>query len=305
MSLSIWAMRSIDAPSMSCRSDGHPAAVLRERLAEVLQHLVAGIGERDGGLEIVGRLIRADEPAADRERDFLLGLQRCVVGEALERGQPGDRIFVRFGRDFFDETLGQPAAIFVGDFRHLVVQLIQARFCGACRRPRTYPAVREPAATFRRRRLRRETARADCGRAGAGRRLREVGFLSGSASRRADAVVGRLARRSFRSGKSFMICFELDAGVAVALAGEVQPHELQAAFQVARLHGRGEDLAQHIARDAAGGDPHVPHDRPRAAAEAFDLGIERRDLRDALHDGERAFRAVAFRRFAGRIHRTA
>ena len=44
-------------------------------------------------------------------------------------------------------------------------------------------------------------------------------------------------------GKVFDDFFELGAGVAVALAFEVQPHDLQAAFEVAGFHGGGEDAA--------------------------------------------------------------
>ena len=106
----------------------HLRAVLRERLAEVLQDFVAGMGERHGGLEVVGRLIGADEPAADREGDFLLGCKLGVVGQALERSQPGDRVFVHFGRDFFGEAFGQLAAVGVGNLCDVVVKFVDQRF---------------------------------------------------------------------------------------------------------------------------------------------------------------------------------
>ena len=80
--------------------------------------------------------------------------------------------------------------------------------------------------------------------------------------------------------------FELGAGVAVALALEEEPHHLQSAFEVAGFHGGGENAVERLAGDAAGGDSHVPDDRLGAADEAFDLGVERRDLGDALHDGK-------------------
>ena len=128
MSFSIWAMRSIDAPSMSWMSACHLRAVLGERLAEVVEDLVAGMGQRDGGLEFVGRLIRADEPAADGEGHFLLGRELGIVGQSLERGQPGDCVLVHFGGDFFGETFGQSPAVVVGDFFDVVVQLVDERF---------------------------------------------------------------------------------------------------------------------------------------------------------------------------------
>ena len=131
MSFKIWAIRSIDAPSMSCRSACILRAILRERLAEVFQDLVAGIGERDGGLKVVGRLIRADEPAADGQGHFLLGRKLGIVGQPLERGQAVDRVLVHFGGDFLGEAFGQSPAVVVGDFRHVLVQLVDERFA-AC-----------------------------------------------------------------------------------------------------------------------------------------------------------------------------
>ena len=158
MSFSIWAMRSIDAPSMSCRSACILRAVLGERLAEVLQDLVAGMGERDGGLEVVGRLVGADEPAADGEGDFLFGRKLGVVGEALERGQAGDCVFVHFGGDFLGETFGQAPAVVVGD---LVPRCLFSSSMSVLRRVSSAAYLAKQFAdllqAFRRRRLRRET----------------------------------------------------------------------------------------------------------------------------------------------------
>src|SRR6185503_6175000 len=75
---------------------------------------------------------------------------------------------------------------------------------------------------------------------------------------------------------------------------EIEPHDLQAAFEVVRLDGVLEYAAQGFARDAAGGDALVPNDGPRAAAEAFHLCVQRRDLSDALHDGEIAVGTLHF-----------
>ena len=112
-----------------------------------MQDLVADLGERDGDLEVVGRLVRADEPAADRERDFLLGRQLRVVGEPLERGQPADRVFVHFGGDFLGETLGQPRPFSSAIFATCSLSS-SSTSCGGRLRPRTCPAARGPAQRF-------------------------------------------------------------------------------------------------------------------------------------------------------------
>ena len=89
------------------------------------------MGERDGGLKVVGRLVRADEPAAHGEGDFLFDRKLGIVGEALERGQAGDCVLVHFGGDFLGETFGQSPAVGVGDFCDVFVQLVDERFA-AC-----------------------------------------------------------------------------------------------------------------------------------------------------------------------------
>ena len=88
-----------------------------------------------------------------------------------------------------------------------------------------------------------------------------------------------------------MICFQLGAGVAVALALQVQPHDCSrpsrssgftAVVRILLSISRGMLLVAIRMSQTIG---------LGAAAEAFDLGVERRDLGDALHD-RRAGRRV-------------
>src|SRR3954468_19026766 len=83
---------------------------------------------------------------------------------------------------------------------------------------------------------------------------------------------------------------EFNRGIAVPLAGQVKAHQLEPAFDVVWLDAAGKYLGEHLARDTAGGNAHIPNEGPGPAAEAFKLRVERRDLRDALHNGQRACR---------------
>ena len=81
---------------------------------------------------------------------------------------------------------------------------------------------------------------------------------------------------------------QLEPGVAIPLRLQVQPHDFHAGFGVLRIDRAAEHALEHVAGNAACGDPHVPLIAARLDRQAADAGVHGRDIGDALHNGERS-----------------
>ena len=200
-------------------------------------------------LKIVRRLVGPHQPAADRERHFLLGRQ-------VRRHPPAART-TPAGRSRLRSTsaaisLAKPSAnlrplssaIFATCAFSSSSRVLRRCILGSVLVQQLAHLLQRFAGNAFGRKLREQIPR----QADAARLRPAVEFPSGSAAHRAAAVAATSSLQIFTSGKSLMTCSSSCARVAVALALQIQPHDLQPAFEVVRLHRRWRARGSSVSR---------------------------------------------------------